>query len=157
MKNVLLAATLITLTFLSCSKDDTPQDPDTIIPPNTTIYEGTWRGNLIPTSSGAVPTTWVMNVTGDGQVNQTHENTHGPGTGIGTITEDGILSLTYDGGGTETERWCQPHRSSAVVGHPIVYLPGHYGSYIQSRSLGAHGIQLPGRTTTSHTHTGVQV
>jgi len=100
MKNYFLAITFITLIILSCSKseDDSPSTQVT----DTTLYEGTWRGNLIPTSSGAVPTTWVMNVTGDGQVNQTHENTHGPGTGIGTITEDGILSLTYDGGGTET-------------------------------------------------------
>ena len=63
----------------------------------------------------------------------------------------------HHGGGAETERWCQHHSSSAAVCHPVVYMPGHYGSYIQSISLGTHRIQLPGKTTASHTRAGVQV
>jgi hypothetical protein len=106
MKNLILAITFITLTFLSCSKseDDSPQDNNQVNTPDTTLYEGTWRGNLTPTSDGAVAMIWVMVVTGDGRVNQTHDNTLGgaEGTGIGSITEDGILYLTYDGGGIET-------------------------------------------------------
>ncbi len=97
MKNLLLASLLITVTCLSCSKEnDTPSTPD------TTKFEGTWRGELTPVSAGSVPTTWVMYVNGDGTVTQTHNNSHGAGTGSGTLTEDGLLDLKYDGGGEET-------------------------------------------------------
>lgn len=99
MKHLLLAVALITVTFLSCSESEPTPDAT---PPDTTLYEGTWRGELVPVSGGAVPGTWVMYVTGDGRVSQTHITNNDPGTGGGTVTEDGILNLTYDGGGTET-------------------------------------------------------
>jgi hypothetical protein len=37
-----------------------------------------------------------------------------------------------------------PHR-----GHPVLYVPGHWGSYSQSRSLGAHGTRWTGQHHTS--------
>ncbi len=120
MKNLILAITFITLTFLSCSKseDDSDQDTTQENTPDTTLYEGTWRGNLTPTSDGAVPTTWVMEVTGDGRVNQTHDNTlGGEGTGSGSITEDGILYLTYDGGAIETGNFNASGAYSGTVRH----------------------------------------
>ena len=87
----------MTLTFQSCEKkDDTPPTPD------TTKFEGTWRGDLIPVTPGSVPTTWIMYVNGDGTVTQSHNNSHGAGSGSGTITEGGVLDLKYDGGGEET-------------------------------------------------------
>ncbi len=97
MKNVLLAATLITLTFLSCSKDDSP--PDTILPPDTTIYEGTWRGTFSGGSSG----TWIWNVTGKGTYTGTV--TVGNGTTLtesGSVTANGVVNGTISNGGSAT-------------------------------------------------------
>ena len=95
MKNVLLAATLITLTFLSCSKDDSP--PDTILPPDTSIYEGTWRGTFSGGSSG----TFIWEVSGTGTV----EGTSYPATGNvhthkGRVTESGAFNMSISNGGS---------------------------------------------------------
>lgn len=37
-----------------------------------------------------------------------------------------------------------PHR-----GHPVLYVPGHWGSFSQARSLGAHGTRWTGRSRSS--------
>lgn len=45
----------------------------------------------------------------------------------------------------EDKSWCLQQQVQNI---PIVlYIPGHFGSYEQSRSLGAHGLQLTGRTS----------
>lgn len=97
MKNVLLAATLITLTFLSCSKDDTPPE-DTIGRPDTTIYAGTWSG----TFSGGSEGTWFWNVSGMGTVNGT--STLGNGgttyTQSGSVSANGAFNMTISNGGS---------------------------------------------------------
>jgi hypothetical protein len=38
--------------------------------------------------------------------------------------------------------YCGQHRNTTTA---VLYIPGHWGSYMQSRSIGAHGIQLTGR------------
>ncbi|KAL7497091.1 hypothetical protein ACHAWT_007451 [Skeletonema menzelii] len=40
-----------------------------------------------------------------------------------------------------------PHR-----GHPVLYVPGHWGSFSQSRSLGAHGTRWTGPYNDAKTH-----
>lgn len=96
MKNIVLAATLITLTFLSCSEDDTPPE-DTILPPDTTIYEGTWRGTFSGGSSG----TWIWEVSGTGKVEGTsyvgNGNVH---TQSGSVSESGAFNLSISNGGS---------------------------------------------------------
>ncbi|NNF32833.1 MAG: hypothetical protein HKN68_01915 [Saprospiraceae bacterium] len=95
MKNLLLAATLIMLAFLSCSKDDT--SADTMVSPDTTVYEGTWRGTFSGASSG----TWIWNVTEKGTLTGTV--TVGNGTMYaesGSVTESGVVTTRISNGGT---------------------------------------------------------
>jgi pimeloyl-ACP methyl ester carboxylesterase len=40
--------------------------------------------------------------------------------------------------------WCLDHDDASTLGI-VLYIPGHGGSFEQSRSLGAHGLQLTGR------------
>ncbi len=97
MKNVLLAATLIALTFLSCSKDDT--SPDTVPPPDTTIYEGTWSGTFSGGSSG----TWTWNVTGTGTYTGTVTVGNGDiHTESGSVTASGVVNGSISNGGSGT-------------------------------------------------------
>lgn len=97
MKNVLLAATLITLTLISCSKDDSP--PDTILPPDTSIYEGTWRGTFSGDSSG----TWIWNVSETGVINGTVTVGNGSMfTESGRVTASGLVSTSISNGGSAT-------------------------------------------------------
>ncbi len=97
MKNVLLAATLTALTFLSCSKDDSA--PDTILPPDTTIYEGTWSGTFEGGSSG----TWFWNVSGTGIINGTALVGNGTmHTSTGSVSESGAVSVGHSNGGSST-------------------------------------------------------
>ena len=96
MKKLIFAVTLITLTFLACSKkdDDTPTAPD------TTIYEGTWRG----TFTGDVNGTWIYNVLGNGTLTGTWTRSGGSmsgGTTSGTVTESGLSNVSFSNGGTE--------------------------------------------------------
>lgn len=99
MKKLLLAATLITLTFLSCSKDDTPPDPDTVIAPDTTIYEGTWSG----TFSGGSEGTWIYNVSGKGTLTGSATVVNGTShTKTGTVTASGFVNVTISNGGSDT-------------------------------------------------------
>ena len=45
---------------------------------------------------------------------------------------------------TESKGWKEapyPHR-----GHPVLYIPGHWGSFSQARSIGAHGTRWTGRS-----------
>lgn len=52
---------------------------------------------------------------------------------------------------SDSNIWCNPQSSNHNV--PIVlYVPGHGGSYEQSRSLGAHGVQLSRRDYSGTTH-----
>jgi len=59
------------------------------------------------------------------------------------LRENHAKSYDHDEGDT-TERWCQTSHFSASVGHSVLYVHGHLGSYTQSRSLGAHGVQFSG-------------
>jgi hypothetical protein len=43
--------------------------------------------------------------------------------------------------------WCG---TTTTPTHVVLYIPGHWGSYSQSRSVGAHGIQLTGRMEDRH-------
>jgi hypothetical protein len=48
---------------------------------------------------------------------------------------------------TNVKQWKNaphPHR-----GHPVLYVPGHWGSFSQARSIGAHGTRWAGRSTTN--------
>jgi hypothetical protein len=98
MKNLLLALTLITLTFLSgCKKeDDTPPSP-TPNPPNTTLYEGTYRGTYTGDSQG----TSIVIVSGTGQLTGTYMTADSTSWGdkYGTITESGVFREDFQNGG----------------------------------------------------------
>jgi hypothetical protein len=51
----------------------------------------------------------------------------------------------------ENSNWCNGNSNI----HPkniVLYIPGHWGSYTQSRSLGAHGIQLTGTGSSEAKH-----
>ena len=98
-KNLLLVATLITLTFLSCEKDpDTPPPTPTPTPPNTTIYEGTWRSTYTGDSDG----TSIMIVSGTGTLTgtwMTADSTQS-GTKAGTVSESGEVHEDFNNGGS---------------------------------------------------------
>ena len=99
MKNLLLVATLITLTFLSgCKKED--DTPPTTPTPNTTIYEGTWRGIYIGDADG----TWIFNVSGQGTLTGTYTSADSTesGTKSGTVTESGEVHENFSTGGGGT-------------------------------------------------------
>ncbi len=94
MKNLLLALTLITLTFLSCSKED-DFTPKTLTPPDTSLYEGTWSGTFFGESSG----TFITTVSGVGTVKHNYIGPDGPGDGVGTVTKSGLVRVTFSNGG----------------------------------------------------------
>lgn len=80
--------------IIGCSKDDSPA---TVIPPDTTIYEGTWRGTFEGGSQG----TWIWNVTGTGTVNGT--STLGNGTMYtqsGSVSASGAFYMNISNGGS---------------------------------------------------------
>lgn len=52
--------------------------------------------------------------------------------------DDRLATLAYLNE-TEAQPFCQPTTNTSIL-----YIPGHWGSYMQSRSIGAHGIQLTG-------------
>ena len=99
MKNLLLALTLITLTFLSCSKKDDDTPPPT---PDTSLYQGFWSG----TYSGDLSGTFSMNVTEIGTLTGSFVEFPSGSvlSGSGTLTESGILSITFltEHGGSAT-------------------------------------------------------
>jgi pimeloyl-ACP methyl ester carboxylesterase len=45
----------------------------------------------------------------------------------------------------EGPEWCDTHSQQSHPRAAVLYVPGHGGSYAQSRSLGAHGLQLTHR------------
>ena len=95
-KNLLLVATLLTLTFLSgCKKEDDPTPPQT--PPDTTIYEGTWRTTYI----GDLEGTSIMIVSGTGTMTGTYmsADSTSSGTKEGTVTESGKVHESFSSGG----------------------------------------------------------
>ncbi|MBT8231424.1 MAG: hypothetical protein HKO66_06525 [Saprospiraceae bacterium] len=95
MKNLLLAAILIMLTFLSCSKEDDEISTTT----DTTIYEGTWRGTFSGGSSG----TWIYNVTGVGTLTGSATVADGTmHTKTGTVSASGLVNVTISNGGSNT-------------------------------------------------------
>ena len=66
--------------------------------PDTTIYEGTWRGSYV----GGVNGTFIMYVTGIGTVSGTWANDSiGSGTSFGTVTESGFVKQAFANGGKE--------------------------------------------------------
>jgi len=42
----------------------------------------------------------------------------------------------------ENLNWCKPRNKSGKPGRAVIYVPGHEGTYMQARSLGAHGTTL---------------
>lgn len=42
----------------------------------------------------------------------------------------------------QDENWCTPSNPSRRPGHIVLYVPGHEGSYMQARSVGAHGTTM---------------
>ena len=82
--------------IIGCSKDDSP---DTFLPPDTTIYEGTWSGTFSGGSSG----TWIYNVSGKGTL--TGSALVGNGTmhtKTGTVSESGAVNVSISNGGSAT-------------------------------------------------------
>ena len=50
---------------------------------------------------------------------------------------------TYEIATTPPYNWCKPNpNNQSRRGHIVLYIPGHEGKYEQSRSIGAHGIQM---------------
>jgi hypothetical protein len=98
MKNLLVVLTLITLTFLSCSK----KDDDTSPPPDTTIYEGTWRGTYTGDADGK----WINIVSGEGTLTGTWVKADSVawGTTSGFVKENGevVLYFSSASGGSGT-------------------------------------------------------
>lgn len=45
----------------------------------------------------------------------------------------------------DDENWCKPSNPSGKPGHIVLYIPGHEGSFMQARSIGAHGTLLTHR------------
>ena len=54
----------------------------------------------------------------------------------------------------ENVNWCQTKKGNH--GHIVLYIPGHDGSYLQSRSIGAHGVQLAQKFTTRGTEASIR-
>ncbi len=94
MKNLLLALTLITLTFLSCSNED-DDPPLSVTPPDTSLYAGTWSGTFSGDSSG----TFTSTVFGNGTAKHNYIGPGGPGIGAGSISKSGELRISFSNGG----------------------------------------------------------
>jgi hypothetical protein len=83
--------------IIGCSKDETP--PDTILAPDTTIYEGTWRGTFSGDSSG----TWIYIVTGKGTLTGSATVANGDmHTKSGTVSASGAVNVSISNGGSNT-------------------------------------------------------
>ena len=90
MKSLFFTATLLTLFLSSCSKNE-DSGP---IAPDTSAYEGTWKGSFEGDHDGP----WTMYVTDHGTISQTFVGISGPGTGSGTVTESGVLHIVHSTG-----------------------------------------------------------
>ena len=112
MKNLLLVLTLITLTFLSCSKNDDDTPP-------TSLYAGSWSGTYSGDGSG----TFTMNVTEASTLSGSFVKTTGSVFNFtGTVAENGAFNMAFSNGGNGTGQFNA--ETSVVFGNWIYLDPG---------------------------------
>ena len=66
------------------------------------------------------------------------------------INERETSLLSFD----QFSNWCS-NKDENNPGHVVIFIPGHWGTYEQARSLGAHGIRLTGKQLSLSTQNSI--